>query len=75
MDVGMFHHASYVRKDKQKMIEKMSKHSHPQNHDPAHLEKVLAQKYDFIPTVELPFNIREGNWPIEFWGNSASILL
>jgi hypothetical protein len=68
-EVGMFHHGSYVRRDKQKMIEKMSKHSHAENHDPEFLEKVLAQQYDFVPTQQLPKNIREGKWPLEFWAN------
>ena len=67
MEVGMFHHGAYVRRDKQKIMEKMSKHSHPENHDPEYLEKILKQKYDFIPTEKLPKNIREGNWPSEFW--------
>jgi hypothetical protein len=67
VEVGMFHHGAYVRRDKQKIIEKMSKHSHPENHDPAFLEKVLTQKYEFIATEHLPKNIREGNWPKEFW--------
>jgi len=66
-EVGMFHHGAYVRRDKQKIIEKMSKHSHPENHNPEFLEKILKQKYDFIPTEELPINIREGQWPIEFF--------
>ncbi len=69
-EVGMFHHGAYVRRDKQKIVEKMSKHSHPENHDPAYLEKILRQKYDYIPTSELPQNIREGNWPSEFWDKS-----
>ena len=66
-EVGMFHHAAYVRRDQQKIIEKMSKHSHPENHDPEYLEKILKQQYDFIPTNQLPKNIQEGNWPLEFW--------
>lgn len=66
-EVGMFHHASYVRRDQQKMLEKMSKHSHEENHDPAHLEKVLKQRFEFIPREQLPVNIREGSWPAEFW--------
>jgi len=70
-DVGMFHHASYVRRDRQKMMDKMTKHSHAENHDPAHLEKVLNQHYDFIAREQLPINIREGNWPAEFWSKSA----
>ncbi len=66
-EVGMFHHGAYVRRDRLKMIEKMSKHSHPENHDPEHLERILQQKYDLIPKEALPQNIREGNWPVEFW--------
>jgi len=66
-EVGMFHHASYVRRDQQKMRDKMNKHSHAENHDPKHLDKVLNQRYDYIPTAQLPINIREGNWPSEFW--------
>jgi hypothetical protein len=38
---------------------------------PAFLEKVLSQKYQFIPTEELPRNIREGNWPKEFFSDQA----
>lgn len=67
LEVGMFHHAAYVRRDQSKIIEKMSKHSHPENHDPEYLEKILKQKYDFIPTNQLPKNIQNGNWPVEFW--------
>ena len=70
-EVGMFHHASYVRRDKKKLIEKMSKHSHPENHDPEYLERILKQKYDFIPTEQLPLNIREGQWPDEFWNEKS----
>ncbi len=66
-EVGMFHHAAYVRKDQQKIVEKMSKHSHPENHDPAYLERILKQQYDFIPTNQLPINIQQGIWPMEFW--------
>ncbi len=71
-EIGVFHHGAYVRKNKQKMIEKMSKHSHPENHDPDYLERILTQQYDFIPKNKLPVNIREGNWPAEFWDNKLS---
>lgn len=73
-EIGMFHHAAYIRRNKQKMIEKMSKHSHPENHDREYLEKILKQQYDFVPTDQLPINIREGNWPPEFWDDHATIL-
>ncbi len=72
-EIGMFHHGSYVRKNKKKMEEKMVKHSHPSNHDPEYLEKVLNQKYDYIPTASLPMNIRNGRWPLEFWSDASYV--
>lgn len=69
-EVGMFHHGAYVRRNKEKMIEKMAKHSHPENHDPAYLRKVLNQKYVFVPTEQLPFNIKTGTWPKAFFENT-----
>lgn len=66
-EVGMFHHGAYVRRNHAKMIEKMTKHSHRENHDPGYLENVLKQKYMLIPTAQLPVNIRTGNWPYEFF--------
>lgn len=71
-EVGMFHHGAYVRRDRMKIIEKMSKHSHPENHDPEYLEKILSQKYEFVATEQLPKNIREGKWPAEFWAIGES---
>ncbi len=70
----MFHHGSYVRRNKNKMIEKMTKHSHPENHDPKYLEKVLEQRYDEVSTSLLPVNIRNGAWPKEFWVKYQDIL-
>jgi hypothetical protein len=66
-EVGMIHHAGYVRRNKQKLIEKMQKHSHLENHSPQFLENILTQHYEFVPTNELPINIQNGNWPSEFF--------
>lgn len=66
-EVGIFHHAAYVRRNKEKMIEKMNKHSHLENHDPEYLEKILSQRYEFVETTQLPVNIQQGNWPKEFF--------
>jgi hypothetical protein len=74
-EVGMFHHAAYIRRNKLKMMEKMSKHSHAENHTPQYLEKVLTQKYQFVATEQLPKNIREGNWPKEFWATNGSLAI
>lgn len=66
-EVGNFHHGAYVRRNKEKMIEKMNKHSHLENHDPDYLENILSQRYEFIETSQLPINIQQGKWPEEFF--------
>jgi hypothetical protein len=68
-DVGMMHHAGYVRKNKGKLIEKMQKHSHLEAHTPDFLEQILSQKLEFVTTKSLPYNIQNGNWPLEFFEN------
>jgi hypothetical protein len=67
MSIGMFHHAAYIRKDKEAMMAKMKKHSHPENHHPSYLENILKQNYEFVHKKCLPRNIVEGNWPHSFW--------
>lgn len=66
-EVGMMHHAGYVRRNKEKLLEKMQKHSHLENHSPDYLEKILSQDYEFVHTQDLPLNIQNGNWPINFF--------
>jgi hypothetical protein len=67
VEVGVFHHACFIRRNKEQMIEKMKKHSHLENHDPERLEDILRQQYQFIPTNNLPLNIQHGKWPVEFF--------
>lgn len=66
-DVGMMHHAGYVRKNKEKLIEKMTKHSHLEAHPPEFLEQVMKQEYEFVDTTDLPVNIQNGDWPVNFF--------
>jgi hypothetical protein len=66
-EVGMMHHAGYVRRDKEKLLEKMTKHSHLEAHPPEFLEQVLKQEYEFVSTNQLPLNIQQGNWPDSFF--------
>lgn len=66
-EVGMMHHAGYVRRDKKKLIEKLNMHSHIENHSPEFLEKILSKNYDFVPKNELPINIQTGIWPSSFF--------
>jgi len=68
MDVGMFHHAAYVRRGRAKMLEKISKHSHRTEFLTVDwVDHVLQQPYEFVPTDQLPLNIQRGQWPTEFF--------
>ena len=66
-EVGMMHHAGYIRKNREKLLAKMAKHSHLEAHLPEFLEKILSQKFECVELSDLPLNIREGNWPISFF--------
>ena len=66
-EVGMMHHAGYVRKNKEKLVEKMAKHSHLEAHPPEFLEQVLKQEFEFVATDSLPKNIQCGEWPESFF--------
>ena len=66
-EVGMLHHAGYIRRNMEKMKEKMSKHSHLEAHPDSFLESNLNLKFPFTRTELLPENIRNGNWPPNFF--------
>lgn len=66
-EIGMFHHAGYIRRDNKKMSEKLSKHSHLENQQPGFLKNAINQTFEYVPTIKLPSNIREGNWPNNFF--------
>ncbi len=66
-EVGMMHHAGYVRRNKQKLIEKMQKHSHMEAHPPEFLEQILSQNFEFVNNQDLPINIQIGDWPESFF--------
>lgn len=66
-DVGMMHHAGYVRRNKEALMQKMRQHSHLENHSPEYLEKIISREFDFISTRDLPVNIQNGKWPDNFF--------
>jgi len=66
-EVGMLHHAGYIRRDMEKMKEKMSKHSHQEAHDASYLEYNMNRQLPFVATALLPENIQNGNWPASFF--------
>ena len=66
-EVGMLHHAGFIRRNMEKMKEKMSKHSHMEAHAPEYLIVTLDRQLPFTPTNKLPKNIQQGNWPSGFF--------
>jgi hypothetical protein len=70
-EVGMMHHAGYVRRNKSQLIEKMRKHSHLEAQHPEFLEQILLKEYEFIDSKYLPKNIINGIWPDAFFENNV----
>jgi hypothetical protein len=66
-EVGMLHHAGYIRKNKEKYAEKMSKHSHPEAHADSFLDSRFNWDFEFVEMDKLPENIQNGNWPENFF--------
>jgi len=67
-EIGMFHHAALLRKSRAKLLEKIRKHSHREEHfTQTWVDEILKQPYDFVPTESLPLNIQSGDWPAEFF--------
>ncbi len=71
-EVGMLHHAGYVRRNRQRLREKMEKHSHLEAHTENFLDKWLDRKLTYVPTNELPENIRNGEWPQGFFEEEST---
>lgn len=72
-EVGMMHHAGYVRRNKEKLLEKMQKHSHMEAHPPEFLEQIMSQQFEFVPSNDLPVNIQNGNWPTNFFESVKAV--
>ncbi len=75
-EVGVFHHGGYVRSSREKLIEKMAKHSHRGEYmDEAWLRKAFHQDFEKLPLECLPRNIREGKWPTSFMDDNLDHLI
>lgn len=72
-EVGMMHHAGYVRRNKEKLLEKMQKHSHMEAHPPEFLEQIMSQQFEFVPSNDLPVNIQNGSWPTNFFESVKAV--
>lgn len=65
-EIGFFHHACWLG-DNERLKRKVTISGHPQNWDISFANWVDSLKSTFIPTNELPRNIRQGNWPKHFF--------
>jgi len=61
IEIGVFHHGCWLG-DNKRIVHKFNKSSHieSQNFDPNSIDAIESV---FIPTSELPINIRQGKWP------------
>ena len=74
LEIGMFHHAAYVRRGRAKLLEKVNNHSHREEHITVErVDGALRQRYDSIATSDLPENVRTGEWPPEFFDEPPSL--
>lgn len=76
VEVGVFHHGGYVRRDRAQMLAKMRKHSHDTEYmSEDWIRKVLTQNYELVPLECLPRNLREGQWPASFLNDDLEQLI
>jgi hypothetical protein len=65
--VGFFHHGCWLGGER-RLLEKSARSSHAEFDKSGYPEKVAATPHTFIPTEQLPPNLRDGSWPPEFYG-------
>jgi hypothetical protein len=80
--VGVFHHGAYIRSNRDKLHQKLIKHSESGvyfGHDLAshtdRIHSVLTQRFDQVDLLDLPTNIRNGKWPDSFLADDLDKLL
>lgn len=67
-EIGVFHHGCWLG-DNARLAKKIATSSHKAECGPGYLESIDSIKTVFVPTSELSRNIREGNWPPEFFSD------
>lgn len=67
-EVGVFHHGCWVG-DETRLKKKIVTSSHKAECGPEYRNWIKTIKTVFVPTSELPRNIREGNWPADFFSD------
>lgn len=60
-EVGFFHHGCWLG-DRERLVDKVAKSSHRDSNTVEYQKRVIAYPTDYVPTAELPQNIRDGSW-------------
>src|SRR6266480_5968613 len=63
--IGFFHHGCWLG-DEQRLIDKSRRSSHADMAGPDFAKDVANIPWTYIPTLDLPSNLREGDWPADF---------
>lgn len=61
-EVGVFHHGCWLG-GRERLIEKHRKSAHLWANNDEYTDSIIDMSTKFVPTSQLPRNIREGNWP------------
>ena len=61
-EVGFFHHGCWLG-DQAQMLNKLAKSSHRETNTMAYQSQVLSYRTEYLPTSDLPQNIRDWSWP------------
>lgn len=65
-EIGVFHHGSWLGSD-DRLLQKMQKSAHKGDWGMSYIRELDTLPTVFIPTEQLPRNIREGVWPETFF--------
>jgi len=71
-EVGVLHHAQWIG-HRSRIDDKLSKTSVQVNNDPRFVKILENKPTVYVPTEELPRNVREGDWPPEFFEATARL--
>lgn len=64
-EVGMFHHGCWLG-SKERLKNKRSRSSHRWSDDPEYARHIHELPVEYVPTDQLPRNIRTADWPVGF---------
>jgi hypothetical protein len=64
--IGFFHHGCWLG-TKERLMEKAARSSHSDMAAPDFSDRVASIPFTYVATEDLPSNLRDGDWPAEFF--------